>query len=81
MSQDHIEFCPVPRLRELFGLPVSTAYKLEAAGEIRFVRLRKKGAITGKTLVDCESVREFYRRQMETNKSAGKVPWKASETA
>jgi hypothetical protein len=77
MSTERIEFCPVPKLRDLFGLPVSTAYKLERAGEIKFVRIRKKGAQIGKTLADCESVREFYRRQMEANPEPGKAPRKS----
>lgn len=77
MSNEKIEFCPVPKLRELFGLPVSTAYKLERAGEIRFVRLRKKGAVIGKTLADCESIRDFYRRQSELNSTPGKAPRKS----
>ena len=68
------EFCTVDRLRELFGIPLSTAYKMERDGDIRFVRIRKRGNVGGKTLVDCDSVRAFLKAQMEENPTPSRAP-------
>ena len=56
------EFGTLPTLRVLFSIPRSTAYELEKAGEISFVRLRKRGQIRGKVLVDFASVRGYLKR-------------------
>jgi hypothetical protein len=49
-------------LRGIFGIPRSSAYELEARGEIRFIRLRKRGNAIGRVLVDFDSVRAYLAR-------------------
>jgi hypothetical protein len=49
-------------LRELFGIPRSSAYMLEQSGEIRCVRLRKRGSQRGRVLIDLDSVRHYLER-------------------
>lgn len=49
-------------LRRLFGIPKSTAYELAEAGDINFIRLRKRGRPYGKVLVDFVSVREYLAK-------------------
>ena len=69
------EFCPLDRVSELFGISQSTAYRLERENEIRFVRIRKRGAVmNSRTLVDCDSMRAFFKRQMEENTTPGERP-------
>lgn len=62
------EFGTLPTLRVLFSIPRSTAYELESEGEIRFVRLRKRGRVSGRVLVDLDSVRAYLDRCAEKNK-------------
>ena len=69
------EFCPVTRVFEMFGISESTAYRLEKAGIIRFVRIRKRSAnSTALTLVDCDSVRAFFASQQAINTTPGQAP-------
>ena len=56
------EFGGFDQLRTLFNIPRSTAYELEKAGEIRFVRLRKRGNIRARVLIDLDSVRRYFDR-------------------
>ena len=56
------EFGGFDQLRNLFQIPRSTAYELEQAGEIRFVRLRKRGRLRARVLVDLDSVRRYLDR-------------------
>lgn len=44
-----------------FGLPRTTYYELEKAGTIRLVRLRKRGATRGTTLVPFDEVLAYLR--------------------
>ena len=53
------EFCTVTDARLLFGIARSSLYQLANEGRIRFIRVRKAGNATGRTLVDCASVRRF----------------------
>ena len=53
------EFATIPETRKVMGLPRSTLYELESEGLIRFVRLRKRGNVRGRVLVDLDSVRRF----------------------
>jgi hypothetical protein len=53
------EFATIPNTRKLSGLSRSTLYELESEGEIRFIRVRKRGNMRGRVLVDLSSVRKF----------------------
>jgi len=53
------EFGTLAELRRIFSIPRSTAYELERDGRIKFVRLRKRGALRGRVLVDLDSVRRY----------------------
>ena len=56
------EFGGFAQLDSLFSIPRSSAYELEDAGEIRFVRLRKRGKLRARVLVDFDSVRSYLER-------------------
>ncbi len=56
------EFGGFDQLRTLFQIPRSTAYELEKAGEIRFIRMRKRGHARARVLVDLDSVRRYLDR-------------------
>lgn len=56
------EFGGFDQLSSLFSIPRSSAYELESAGEIRFVRLRKRGNVRARVLVDFDSVRRYLDR-------------------
>jgi len=59
------EFADAKGVRSLFGLSRAHAYTLVATGKIRSVSLRRPGALRGRRLFDCESIRAFLRSQME----------------
>ena len=44
-----------------FGLPRTTYYDLEKTGDIRLVRLKKRGNIRGTTLIPFDQVRAYLR--------------------
>jgi hypothetical protein len=46
-------------LRALFGLSRAHAYLLAGEGKIRSVCIRRPGALRGKRLFDCQSIRDF----------------------
>ncbi len=53
---------PKPGLRDpYFGLPRTTYYELEKAGDIRLVRLKKRGNIRGTTLIPFDQVLAYLR--------------------
>lgn len=56
------EFGGFEQLRSVFDMPRSTAYELEQAGEISFRRLRKRGNLRARVLVDFDSVRRYLDR-------------------
>ena len=56
------EFGTFATVRALFGIPRSSAYEMEQRGEIAFVRLRKRGQVRGRVLVDLDSVRDYLAR-------------------
>ncbi len=56
------EFGGFDQLNSLFSIPRSSAYELENAGEIHFVRLRKRGNVRARVLVDFDSVRRYLER-------------------
>ncbi len=62
------EFCDSKQLRSLFGLSRSHAYLLAGEGKIRAVCIRRPGAVRGKRLWHCESIRAFLQKNMEEGK-------------
>jgi len=53
---------PKPGVRDpYFGLPRTTYYELEKAGDIRLVRLKKRGNIRGTTLIPFDQVLAYLR--------------------
>ena len=56
------EFGDFRGLRSCFSIPRSTAYALEKLNEIKFVRLRRRGNLRGRVLVDFDSVRAYLAR-------------------
>lgn len=59
-----VEFLPLPPKGQcpVFGISRSGFYQLEKAGEIRFIRVKKRGNILGRTLVVADSVRRYFAR-------------------
>jgi hypothetical protein len=53
------EFADHRTARALFGLSRSYLYKLADERKIRSVSIRKPGALKGRRLFDCESIRRF----------------------
>jgi len=61
-GQAKAEFGTFTTLRAGFGIPRSSAYELEKAGDIKFSRLRKRGNQRGRVLINLDSVREYLKR-------------------
>ena len=59
------EFGNIATAINLFDLSRSFLYEREKAGDIRFVRIRTRGQVKGKTLVDLDSVRRWIARCAE----------------
>ena len=59
------EFVRLPELQRLFGIRRSYAYSLIREGKVRSFCLRKRGARTGVRLVSVDSVRAFFKAQLE----------------
>ena len=55
------EFADHRTARVLFGLSRSYLYNLASERKIRSVSLRKPGALKGRRLFDCASIREFLQ--------------------
>jgi hypothetical protein len=62
------EFLDAAGLQSRFGIKRSLAYVLLAEGAIKGVSLRRRGQLRGKRLFAVDSVREFLRSQMESEK-------------
>jgi len=60
-TPSQLEFADAKGVRANFGICRTQAYELAQTGKIRSVCIRKKGAIRGKRLFDCESIRNFLR--------------------
>jgi hypothetical protein len=56
------EFVDHKSLRALFGLSRAHAYLLAGEGKIRSVCIRRPGAVRGKRLFDCASIRAFLAK-------------------
>lgn len=57
------EFADHRTARALFGLSRSYLYKLAEERKIRSVSIRKPGALKGRRLFDCASIRSFLNGQ------------------
>ena len=53
------EFADAKGVRRCFGLSRSHLYQLSTAGKIRSLSIRRIGAVRGRRLFDCESIRAF----------------------
>jgi hypothetical protein len=56
------EFVDAKGLKALYGLSRSHAYVLADQGSIRSICIRRPGAVRGKRLFCCQSIREFLAR-------------------
>ena len=59
------EFTDAKGLRALFGLSRAHAYLLAGEGKIRSVCIRRPGAVRGKRLFCCQSIRDFLAKCVE----------------
>lgn len=59
------EFADHRTARALFGLSRSYLYNLANERKIRSVSIRKPGALKGRRLFDCASIREFITSQTQ----------------
>ena len=59
------EFADHRGARALFGLSRASLYRLADDGKIRSVSIRNRGALRGRRLFDCDSIRAFIASQME----------------
>jgi len=70
------EFVDAKGARGSFGLSRSHLYELQTEGKIRSVCIRRPGALRGKRLFDCESIRRFLTscedRQVKNPKGGAK---------
>ena len=65
------EFADSKGVDSLFGIKRSLAYLLANEGKIRSVCIRRPGAVRGKRLWDCESIRAYLRANMEGKAEKG----------
>lgn len=59
------EFADFKGARALFGFSRASLYRLAGEGKIKSVSVRNRGALRGKRLFDCDSIRRFIASQME----------------
>jgi hypothetical protein len=59
-------------LRRLFGMSRSMAYRLEGSRDIQFIRIKRRGNIRGRVLVDFDSVRAYLGR-LKDEQSKGRA--------
>ena len=62
------EFADHKGVRQLFGFTRTHAYQLAKEGKIRSVCIRRPGAIRGRRLFDCASIRAFLNKCGEDGK-------------
>jgi hypothetical protein len=62
------EFADHKGVKLLYGLSRTHAYNLSDEGKIRSCVLRRPGAVRGRRLFDCQSIRDFLRANMEEAK-------------
>ena len=67
------EFADHKTLRALFGISRSHAYFLTDQGCIRSVCIRRPGAVRGKRLFDCQSIRDFLSKNVDDRAGGGKI--------
>lgn len=63
------EFVDARGVRVVFGLSRSHAYELSTAGSIKSVSIRRPGAVRGRRLFDCASIRSFLASLAEHSKT------------
>jgi hypothetical protein len=59
------EFADYKGARALFGFSRASLYRLAGDGKIKSVSIRNRGALRGKRLFDCDSIRRFIASEME----------------
>jgi hypothetical protein len=59
------EFADYQTAKRLFSLSRSYLYQLVDERKIRSVSLRKKGALKGRRLFDCASIRQYINSKVE----------------
>jgi hypothetical protein len=59
------EFVDFKGLKTVFGISRSHGYRLADDGLVKTVCLRKPGALRGKRLWQCQSVREYLQAHLE----------------
>lgn len=62
------EFCDSKGGHQLYALSRTHLYNLAEAGLIKSVCIRRPGAVRGRRLFDCQSIRDFLRANMEDAK-------------
>jgi len=66
------EFVDAKGARRSFGLSRSHLYELDSNGKIRSVCIRRSGAMRGRRLFDCDSIRNFLNSCEERRGGSGK---------
>ena len=74
------EFVDAKGLRALFGISRSHAYLLAEEGKVKSVCLRRPGAVRGKRLWDCASIRNFLAKCSQGVEAKGKEENSGAET-
>jgi hypothetical protein len=59
------EFVDAKGLKTIYGISRSHGYHLADEGAVKTVCLRKPGALRGKRLWECQSVREYLRANID----------------
>jgi hypothetical protein len=59
------EWVDLPGLKSRFSIGRSAAYTLIENGDIRSICLRRRGCVKGRRLVEVQSVRELFARQLD----------------
>ena len=59
------EFADAKGIRALYGLSRPHLYNLLSEGKIKSVCLRKPGALRGRRLYECASIREYLRQNFD----------------
>ena len=65
LASSQPEFADHRTARALFGLSRSYLYRLAEERKIRSVSIRKPGALKGRRLFDCASIRRFLASSMQ----------------
>lgn len=66
------EFADAKGARQSFGLSRSHLYELNTTGKIRSCCIRRPGAVRGRRLFDCESIRTYLNSCVDPRVENGK---------